>query len=167
MDDLNENRKRKCQLWKAAMMCLSAYRHGEIGFSEIPLTVIHSSMQNQDAGMIFDFPINQKRTPEQSMYNRASQAHKISSLRLDGIRSNSSLTKESASTLRFNQSLFAESPWLPSVKRYMKQIMRESRDRSLTSFNCSHAHLPPYENEYDIQDSSPVSQKSVRFLTIT
>lgn len=101
------------------------------------------------------------------MYNRASQALKISGLRLDGIRSNSSLTKESASTLRFNQSLFAESPWLPNVKRYMKQIMRELRDKSLTSFTCSHAHLLPYENDYDMQDSSLVSQKSVRFLTNT
>lgn len=145
-------------------LCISSR---EIGFGEIPLTVIHFSMQNQDAGMIFDFPINQKRTPEQSMYDRASQALKISSLRLDGRRSNSSLTKESASTLRFNQSLFAESPWLPNIKRYMKQIMRELRDRSLTSFTCSHAHLLPYENNYDMQDSSRVSQKSVRFLTNT
>lgn len=145
-------------------LCISSR---EIGFGEIRITIIHLSMQNQDAGMIFDFPINQKRTPEQSMYNRASQALKISGLRLDGIRSNSSLTKESASTLRLNQSLFAESPWLPNVKRYMKQIMRELRGRSLRSFTCSHAHLPPYENDYDLQDSSLVSQKSVRFLTNT
>lgn len=145
-------------------LCISSR---EIEFGEIRLTVIHFSMQNQDAGMMFDFPINQKRTPEQSMYNRASQALKISSLRLDSIRSNSSLPKESASTLRFNQSLFAESPWLPNIKRYMKQIMRELRDRSLTSFTCSHDHLLAYENDHDMQDSSLESQKGVRFLTNT
>lgn len=36
-------------------LCISSR---EIGFGEIRLTVIPFSMQNQDEGMIFDFPIN-------------------------------------------------------------------------------------------------------------